>query len=986
MKNTSRLMLFNVLLVAVALASATAMFLAEIHQESKRWAIHEQEEHLKTFWELLRNKGKDFRIVDGKLMAGSYVVNDNFELPDKIHAIFGSSATIFMGDTRVSTNIRKLDNSRAVETRLQQGTAYDAIFRKGKPYRGEALILGTPYLTAYDPIKNAKGEVIGALYVGIRESAYFASYEKLRYKVIAVGALLMFFFSLLAALLVRFRKQAIGVLKESESKYRQLFELQSDAIMLIDRETCGILEANASAAKLYGFTKEELLNKKINELAAEPQTLCLMDKKPQQHIPISLHQKKDGTVFPVEIFASLCAWSKHTVFITAIRDITERKRAEEALQENRERLQLQFDYMPIACIVWGTDYLIQSWNPAAEKIFGYTAEEAIGKSANDLIVPPQIQADVNAVWQRLLKKNETVHCTHENVTKDRHSILCKWIKTPLRDIRGKIVGFISMAEDITKLKKTDEALRETVKEYQGLAIKFDEKQNLLQTLINSIPDLIFYKDLEGKYFGCNKAFETFAGRPEEGLIGLTDFDLFPEEVASFFREMDRQMLSRRVAHRNEEWVDYPDGKRILLDTLKTPFYDDNGNTLGLIGISRDITERNKAEDDRKNLEALLYQSQKMEAIGQLAGGIAHDFNNILTVITGYSEIILLGMERDHPLRHHVEQVLASTGRAAELTAGLLAFSRKQVLLTKPLDLGEIARGLRKMLRRLIPEDIDFKTIVAEPALTIMADKGQIEQVIMNLVTNAKDAMPKGGSLTVEILATDIDDNFCHQHGFGDAGHYGCITISDTGHGMSEETCKRIFEPFFTTKEAGKGTGLGMAIIYGIVKQHNGFVTVDSKPGQGTTFRVYLPLIDTVEEEVQKSIAFEPPPGGTETILLAEDDAAIRELHGMILEEAGYQIIEAVDGQDALDKFMEHQTEIAILVSDVIMPKIDGKRLYEEIRKIRPDMKVLLMSGYTNDIFIERGILENECSFMTKPVMPSDLLKATRDILDNPPKS
>jgi CheY-like chemotaxis protein len=344
------------------------------------------------------------------------------------------------------------------------------------------------------------------------------------------------------------------------------------------------------------------------------------------------------------------------------------------------------------------------------------------------------------------------------------------------------------------------------------------------------------------------------------------------------------------------------------------------------------------------------------------------------------------MEREHPLRHHVEQVLASTGRAAELTAGLLAFSRKQVLLTKPLDLGEIALGLRKMLRRLIPEDIDFKTIVAETGLTIMADKGQIEQVIMNLVTNAKDAMPKGGSLIVEISSADMDDNFQHQHGFGEAGHYGCITIADTGHGMNEETCKRIFEPFYTTKEAGKGTGLGMAIIYGIVKQHNGYITVDSKPGQGTTFRIYLPLIDTVEEEAHKSIVFEPPPGGTETILLAEDDAAIRELHGMILEEAGYKIIEAVDGQDALDKFMEHQTEIAILVSDVIMPKIDGKRLYEKIRKIRPDMKVLLMSGYTNDIFIERGILENEYSFMKKPVMPSDLLKATRDILDNPQKS
>jgi len=854
MKNTTRFMLFNVLLVAVALATAAAMFLVEIHQESKGWAIREQEHHLKAFWELLRNKGQNFRTVDGKLLAGNYVVNGNFELPDKIHEIFGCTATIFMGDTRVSTNVRKSDDSRALETKLQ-GAARDAIFKEGKSYRGEALILGIPYLTAYDPIKNQKGEVIGALYVGIKESAYFATYEKLRYKVIAVTTLLMFFFSLLAALLVRFRKQAVEVLKESESKYRQLFELQSDAIILIDCETCTVIEANASASRLFGFSREELQNKKINELTADPHIICPSAKDLQQHIPISLHRKKDGTVFPVEIFTSLCTWNRHTVLITAIRDITE-------------------------------------------------------------------------------------------------------------------------------LKKADAALRETVKEYQGLAVKFDEKQNLLHTLIDSIPDLIFYKDFEGKYFGCNRAFEVFAGRSEEELTGLTDFDLFPEEVASFFREMDQQMLSRRMARRNEEWVDYPDGKRVLLDTLKTPFYDDCGNILGLIGISRDITERSQAEDDRKNLEVLLYQAQKMEAIGQLAGGIAHDFNNILTVIIGYSEIILLGMEREHPLRRHVEQVLTSAGRAAELTAGLLAFSRKQILLTKPLDLGEVAQGLRKMLRRLIPEDIDFKTIVDETGLTIMADKGQIEQVIMNLVTNAKDAMPKGGALSIEISTADLDNDFRHQHGFGEAGHYGCITITDTGHGMNEETCKRIFEPFFTTKEAGKGTGLGMAIIYGIVKQHNGYITVDSEPDKGTTFRVYLPLIETVEQETQKTIVYEPPPGGTETILLAEDDAAIRELHGMILEEAGYKIIEAVDGQNALDKFMEHQTEVDILVSDVIMPKIDGKRLYEEIRKIRPDMKVLLMSGYTNDIFIERGIMENEYSFMTKPVMPSDLLKTMRDILDN----
>ncbi|NVN91943.1 MAG: PAS domain S-box protein [Desulfuromonadales bacterium] len=854
MKNTTRFMLFNVLLVAMALATAAAMFLAEIHQESKVWALHEQEQHLKTFWELLRNKGRNFRIVDGNLMVDSYVVNGNFELPDKMNDIFGCTATIFMGDIRVSTSVRKADESRAVGTQLQ-GAAREAIFKEGKPYRGEALILGIPYLTAYDPIRNEKGEIIGALYVGVKESTYFVAYDKLRFKVIAVTSLLMCIFSLLAALLIRFRKHAVEVLKESESKYRQLFELQSDAILLIDGETCAIMEANASAVKLYGFGRDEFLAKKSYELTENPQEKCTPAKELEQHIPVSMHKKKDGTVFPVEIFTSLYKLKKNTALIAVIRDITE-------------------------------------------------------------------------------------------------------------------------------LKKTDDALRETIKEYQGLVTKFDEKQNLLHTLIDAIPDLIFYKDLEGRYFGCNRAFETFAGLSEEMLIGLTDFDLFPKEMATLFREMDCQMLSQHAARRNEEWVDYPDGRRVLLDTLKTPFYDHHGNSLGLIGISRDITERSRAEGDRKNLEAQLYQAQKMEAIGQLAGGIAHDFNNILTVIIGYSEIILFSMESHQPLRRHVEQVLVSAGRAAELTAGLLAFSRKQLLHTKPLDLGDVARGLRTMLRRLIPEDIDFKTIVAEKTLTIMADKGQIEQVIMNLVTNAKDAMPKGGCLTVEISTADLDNGFLHQHGFGEPGRYGCITITDTGHGMDQETCNRIFEPFFTTKEPGKGTGLGMAIIYGIVKQHNGYITVDSKPGRGTVFCVYLPLIASMEQDALAPNTTAPPLGGTETILLAEDDETVRELHCMILEEAGYTIIEAEDGQDALDKFLIHQTEVDILVTDVIMPKIDGKHLYEEIRKIRSEMKVLMMSGYTNDVFVERGILEDEYNFLAKPVMPSDLLKTLRNILDN----
>lgn len=981
MKNTTRFMLFNVLLVALALATAAAMFLAEIHREARSRAITEQEHHLLTFWSFLGDKGDELRVVDGKLLAGNYVVNGNNELPDRMGQLFNCTATIFMGDRRVATNVRKADSTRAIGTRLE-GPARQAVFDEGKPYRGQAQILGETYLTAYDPIRDSQGRVIGALYVGVKEELYFRTYDILRNKVIAVTTLLMCVFSLLAALLVRFRRQAVEVLRESERKYRQLFEVQSDAILMVDGESCAIMEANAAASQLYGFDRNELVGKMSFELSADAPQACIPFTEKQRHTPLTRHRKKDGSVFPVEIFTTLFSWKSRTVQIAVIRDITERKRAEEALRESRERLQLQFDHMPIACIVWGTDFLIQSWNPAAEKVFGYTAREAIGRAANELIVSPENREEVTSVWQRLLEQDETVHVAHQSVTRDGRKIFCKWTKTPLRDAGGATIGFICMAEDITELKNADLALRNTAREYQDLALKLDEKQNFLQTLMDSIPDLIFYKDQGGRYLGCNKAFEAFAGRTEEQLVGRTDFDLFDREVATFFRERDLSVMDRNQALQNEEWVDYPDGRRILLDTLKTPFCDYEGRSLGLIGISRDITDRNRSETERKNLEAQLYQSQKMEAIGQLAGGIAHDFNNILTVIIGYAEILQLSMEPDHPLRHHVEQVVVSAGRAADLTAGLLAFSRKQVLHTKQVDLGEIARGLRKMLRRLIPEDIDFKTIIIEKELTILADKGQIEQVIMNLVTNAKDAMPKGGSLTLEIAPFTMDEQFVHQHGFGKPGGYACITLTDTGHGMDEETRKHIFEPFFTTKEAGKGTGLGTAIIYGIVTQHNGHITVDSEPGRGSTFRVYLPLVASTQQDAQETTLTLPPPGGTETILLAEDDTTVRELHRLILEGAGYRVIAASDGQEALDRFREHQTEVDMLVSDVIMPKIDGKRLYEEIRTSRPDMKVLLISGYTNDIFVERGIMEDEYGFMAKPVVPSDLLRQVRQILDS----
>jgi two-component system cell cycle sensor histidine kinase/response regulator CckA len=547
----------------------------------------------------------------------------------------------------------------------------------------------------------------------------------------------------------------------------------------------------------------------------------------------------------------------------------------------------------------------------------------------------------------------------------------RWLEQvcqPIVDESGTFLGIRGSSRDITERKSAEEALRESEIRYR----------RLFQDAVLGL----FQLTAEGRIITVNPACARMFGysSPEELLSNV-------ENAAEVYADPSRRaeivrlILESTASLKIENQYRRKDGSVFTGNLVVWQVKDAEGRLMYFEGFIEDISDLKRAEQERINLEAQLNQAQKMEAIGQLAGGIAHDFNNIITAIFSYSEIILMRMEKDSPLRHHVEQVLKSAERAAELTAGLLAFSRKQVLHPKPLGLAEVVRGMKQMIRRLIPEDIDLRTTVVEEDLMVLADRGQIEQVLMNLVTNAKDAMPKGGALVIEVSPSVIDDRFIYAHGFGKPGSYACISVADTGCGIDTETQKKIFEPFFTTKEVGKGTGLGLAIIYGIVKQHDGYVTVDSAKETGTTFRVYLPLI--VEKEEAHDIRREQTPaGGTETILLAEDDETVRELCRMILEEAGYTVIEAVDGSDALDKFMKHRSEADILATDVIMPKIDGKRLYEEIAKVRLDMKVLFMSGYSKDINIERGIPENDLNFLAKPVIPCELLKKLRKILDN----
>ena len=500
-------------------------------------------------------------------------------------------------------------------------------------------------------------------------------------------------------------------------------------------------------------------------------------------------------------------------------------------------------------------------------------------------------------------------------------------------------------------RRAEEALQKSEKKYKDL---FDSTLDGIYQ-IDADGVFILMNPAGVKMFGCESPDEIIGRKGLEFWRNPMDRDIFREELK----------INKSVSNYHMK-LKKKNGDPIELETSSTIREDEKGVFLGMEGILRDVTERRK-------LETQLLQAQKMEAVGQLAGGIAHDFNNILTAMIGYGHLLKMKLKEEDPLRSYADHILSLSDRAANLTQSLLAFSRKQIMNPRPVNLNEIIKRIDHLLSRIIGEDIQLQTMLSEKDLIVMADPGQIEQVLMNLATNARDAMPEGGLLTIGTETVAIDHEFIKEHGFGKEGEYALISLTDTGAGMDRETREKIFEPFFTTKEVGKGTGLGLSMVYGIIKQHEGYINVYSEPGRGTTFRIYLPLIEAKAEEIKPEV-IQPIETGTETVLLAEDETAVREFTKKMLEEYGYKVITAIDGQDAINKFKAHKNEIQLVLLDVIMPNRNGKEAYEEIKKIRPDIKVLFMSGYPADIIQKHDIIEKGFAYIEKPASPTKLLR------------
>ena len=767
-------------------------------------------------------------------------------------------------------------------------------------------------------------------------------------------------------------KHAERALRESEERFRLAFENANTGVCLVDPDG-NLTRVNNKMCEIFGYTKQELEAMTVNDIA-HPEDL---DKSPefiqetlQGKIDRGTFEKryfhKKGHVVTCQVSSSLVRDAAGTplYFISHLHDITDRKQAEEALRQSEERYRtiledIEEGYFEVD--LTGRSTFI---NDSLCKIYGYPREEFLGID-NRRFTDKENAKRVFEAFNQVYRTGEPGRLfDYEIIRKDGTKRQVEVFPSLRKDSSGNPIGFRGITRDVTERKKAEEALQ--------------KEREISLSILENAPYGVALIDKGGEYIYINPEFTNITGYALQDIP--TGKDWF-QKAFSDPKDRERMMQvwkkdrSKGNMINREFSINRKDGKTNEIETRSTFLRDGRA-----VMVLHDTTEQKRAEEEMKSLQEQLRQSQKMEAIGRLAGGIAHDFNNLLTIIKGYSQLSLIELKEDTPLKGNIEHIHTATDRAADLVRQLLAFSRRQILEMKAWDLNTILTNLQNMLRRLIGEDIKLTTILAEDLGRVKTDLGWIEQAIMNLVVNARDAMPSGGKLTIGTGNAVLDEAYVSGRVGVKPGRYVMFSVSDTGVGMTPEVRERLFEPFFSTKEKDKGTGLGLSTVYGIVKQSDGDIWVYSEPGKGSTFKIYLPRVDEPPEQLREKVSGDELLRGSETILLVEDEEEVRKLAVRVLERQGYKVLAARDGDEALLICEGHQDPIHLMLTDVVMPGMNGHELAERLESLRPRMKVLYMSGYTDNAIVLHGVLVEGVNYIQKPFTVDALTKKVREVL------
>ena len=769
--------------------------------------------------------------------------------------------------------------------------------------------------------------------------------------------------------------EASEKLRKSTERQRSILQTTKDGVWLVDMQG-NILEVNESYARMSGYDVHELLTLNTSDLEA-------IESQEEMHVRIeyiklhttahfeSCHRRKDGSLFDVEVSAQYQP-DEGGQIISFIHDMSDRKQAEIALNKSEELLNSAMELLPVPLVLNDAEGNISFLNKEFVKKTGYTLDDL--RTVNDwwLRAYPDINYRQYVVGKWFLNLDEAKRTGKpfepmevKVVRKD--GLQREFICNVLELVHDSIITYMVFHYDITE---------------RGLAEKdLKHSHELMSYIIQHNQSALAVHDKELRYLYVSQRYLDDYKVKEKDIIGKHHYDVFPD-LPQKWKEVHKKGLEGIVSRSEEDSYEREDGTVEWTRWECHPWYEVSGTIGGIIIYSEVITERKRAEEHKQTLQNQLQQAQKMESIGRLAGGVGHDFNNMLSVILGHAELGLTRLESDHPVHTNLFEIRKSAERSAELTRQLLTFARKQTVIPKVIDLNETVSGTLTMLQRLIGEDIYLNWRPAPNLRPVKIDTSQLDQILANLCVNARDAISGFGTITIETENRTIDDNYCIAHFEVVPGNYVRLSISDDGCGMDKETVANIFEPFYTTKKHGKGTGLGLATVYGAVKQNNGYVDVYSEPGTGTTFTLYLPCYEGDTTQVVKESAKESYPTGNETVLLVEDESSILNMVSLILTQQGYTVLAANTPDKALQLAREYNGEIHLLMTDVVMPEMNGSDLAKQILCFYPGIKNLYMSGYTADLIAHHGVLDEGVYFIQKPFSMNVLTSKLREALDN----